>query len=218
MTKQLRSTKIFIYISIFGCLLNLVANEEGNFYLTGFEGKSWKFDLEENTTNGKILADELKRKIAMPLEFRFLKDEEEEVGNKRDIYCSSDMENITFAQTTGSNFFKPYDIIVDCGEEPSSLTIFLENSIIPFDGVKIGQLKEGTNSLSEFNSTVLERFKEKGTEIDGPLDRRYYFEEPLTLGYEEIEEGRCRIGSIIAILFGGTLLAGGLYLLLSRCL
>ena len=107
---------------------------------------------------------------------------------------------------------------MDCGEEPSSLTIFLENSIIPFDGVKIGQLKEGTNSLSEFNSTVLERFKEKGTEIDGPLDRRYYFEEPLTLGYEEIEEGRCRIGSIIAILFGGTLLAGGLYLLLSRCL
>ena len=68
MTKQLRSTKIFIYISIFGCLLNLVANEEGNFYLTGFEDKSWKFVLED-TTNAKLLADKLKSEEAMSLKF-----------------------------------------------------------------------------------------------------------------------------------------------------
>ena len=205
MTKQLRSTKIFIYISIFGCLLNLVANEEGNFYLTGFEGKSWKFDLNETIPNGKTLADELKSKKAMSLKFtcelwQLIDDE-----NKRDIYCWSEIKNVNFTKATESSFFQPYDIIVECNEETSYLRIVLENTIDEINGVKIGQLKNGTNSLSEFNSAVIEK--------------EHKFVETLTLGYsEEPIEDKCKIGWIIAILFGGTLLAGGLYLLLSLCL
>ena len=213
MAKKLRSTKIFIYISIFGCLLNLVANEEGNFYLTGFEGKSWKFDLNETIPNGKILADELKSKEAMSLDFVFYRYEFDD--KQRYIYYESDMKNFNFEPVTeliDINSIKPYGIYVTTIDgEDNFLTIVLEYTAgVVFkdekvNAVKIGQLKDGTNSLSEFNSAVIEK------------DTR--FVETLTLVYsEEEDEDKCKIGWIIAILFGGTLLAGGLYLLLSRCL
>ena len=172
-----------------------------------------EFDLDKNTTNGKTLADELKSKKTMPLKFEFVKWQEEDDENKGGIYCSSETKNVNFTQNTESTeygSFQPYDIFVICYEETSYLYIVLENTYVKYGGVKIGQLKNGTNSLSEFNSAVLERLGE----FQYPV-----FVEPLTLGYsEEPIEDKCKIGWIIAILFGGTLLAGGLYLLLSRCL
>ena len=212
MTKQYRSTKIFIYISIFGCLLNLVANEEGNFYLSGFN-KSLEFDLED-TPNGKTLADELKSKKAMSLEFGFGMGTGDH--NKIFVSCSTDKENFNIEQDAEIVSYQPYTIYAGALGETNHLVIVLENTgEIGFEhfganGVKIGQLKNGTNSLSEFNSAV----KAKLEEFQYPV-----FVEPLTLGYsEEPIEDKCKIGWIIAILFGGTLLAGGLYLLLSRCL
>ena len=214
MTKQLHSTKIFIYISIFGCLLNLVANEEGNFYLTGFN-KSLEFDLED-TPNGKTLADELKSKKAMPLSFGFVMARDAGDDNKIFIYCSTEKENFNIEQDAEIVSYQPYTIYAVALGETNHLVIVLENTAemgldhLGANGVKIGQLKNGTNSLSEFNSAV----KAKLEEFQYPV-----FVEPLTLGYSEEEvEDKCKIGWIIAILFGGTLLAGGLYLLLSRCL
>ena len=231
MKKHLPSTKTLIYTSLLACLLNL-AVQEGNFYLAGFD-KSWKFDLDQDpkNENAKILADKLKSEKNMSVVFQFENyidngmildgDGGGDMGNganeiKRDIYCAGEIKNINFTPTTESSLFQPYDIIAyadEEDEEASYFMIFLENAATPFNAAKIGQLKDGTNSLSEFNSTVLERFDKEGKDT---------FEETLILAYseeaiEEVED-KCKIGLVIGLLFGGTLLAGGLYLLLSRCL
>lgn len=203
MTKQLHSTKIFIYISIFGCLLNLVANEEGNFYLAGFEGKSWKLDLED-TPNGKTLADKLKSEKTMPLKFNFVIE-----NNGKYFYCVSDIVNFKIEPATAPLTFQPYDILaITYGSSKAYLKIVLENDAeVEINAAKIGQLKNGTNSLSELHSAVLEKWDNDDFSETLIL---FYSEEPI----EEVED-KSKIGWIIAIL---TLLAGGLCLLLSRCL
>ena len=215
MTKHLPSIKTLIYTSLLACLLNL-AVQEGNFYLAGFD-KSWKFDLDQDpkNENAKILADKLKSEKNISSLFQFLKYiHYGTTANdiKRDITCECVIENINFTKTTESSFFQPYDIIEFPVGEAGLIVIFLENTATPFNGAKIGKLADGTNSLSEFNSTVMERFDK-----DGGL-----FKETLILAYSEeaIEEvkDKSKIGLVIGLLFGGTLLAGGLYLLLSRCL
>ena len=223
MTKHLPSTKTLIYTSLLACLLNL-AVQEGNFYLAGFD-KSWKFDLDQDpkNENAKILADKLKSEKNISSLFQFLKYiHYGTTANdiKRDITCECVIENINFTKTTESSFFQPYDIIEFPVGEAGLIMIFLENTATPFNGAKIGKLADGANSLSEFNSTVMERFDK-----DGGL-----FKETLILAYSEeaIEEvkdkiedkieDKSKIGLVTGLLFGGTLLAGGLYLLLSRCL
>ena len=176
-------------------------------------------DQDPKNENAKILADKLKSEKNISSLFQCLKYTHQGT-TANDITCACVIENINFTKNHESSFFQPYDIIEFPVGEAGLITIFLENTATPFNGAKIGKLADGTNSLSEFNSTVMERFDK-----DGGL-----FKETLILAYSEeaIEEvkdkiedkieDKSKIGLVIGLLFGGTLLAGGLYLLLSRCL
>ena len=96
MVKYLSSTKIYIYISLFACLFNVITNDqEGNFYLIAFE-KAFKFILND-TPNAKILAEKLKSEKSMTMTFKLLKYERNEL---RDAFCLNERKNSTLKSMT----------------------------------------------------------------------------------------------------------------------
>ena len=110
-------------------------------------------------------------------------------------------KNSNFEEHDGLNFFQPYDIVTDNIRGNDCLVIIIENTQNKLEGYKIGQLVNETNDLSEFYSSIQERFDEYG-------DRS---EETFILTYTKVEIER--ITWVITLLSGVTLVAAGLYIL-----
>ena len=96
MAKYFRSTKIYIYISLFACLFNLITNDqEGYYYITTFE-KAWKITLND-TPNAKKLAEKLKSEKSMTMIFGF---SNVQINNGRDLYYFNVSQKFNFEATT----------------------------------------------------------------------------------------------------------------------
>ena len=171
MAKYLRSTKIYIYISLFAFLFNFGAKaQEGNFYLTAYE-KKWKFILND-TPNAEILAAKLKSEKTMPMIFKY-----DNKGN--DVFCYNSSQIFNFESTSTQARYQTFDLLGANINLTDYIVIVFINLNMMIPTYKIGQLDNVTNNLTEFSIAAFERITQSTTNLP---------EEKFILNYEEVEE------------------------------
>ena len=131
--------------TIFACLLCLTSSDKEGYFTISTSDKSWEFILN-NSTNAQKLADKLKEEGSMNVTFGYFSVNENYACNGYQF---------GFEEDQTQNQVEAYDIYGYSGDEVKEIMeIILKKFNSPWSGTKIGNLKDGVNTLDEFDSTL----------------------------------------------------------------
>ena len=174
---------INIYIYILVCLVCLTSSDKEGYFSISTSNKKWKFELNDSE-NAKKVADKLKKEG--PMDFTFTYEEKGEVNTniveKRYIYYGHEFG---FEGTETKTHFERYDI-GGAHDDIDTFVFYVTGSIGPIPLVKIGNLIEGLDKLTEFDS-----FCEEGTSCTVTF----------TLAYTEVDDEKSKFPWLIILIF-----------------